>query len=103
MRVIHVSDLHLGTATYEREDPSSGVNRRVQDFFKSFDQIVGYAVDKTADVILLCGDIFKDGNPTPTLLKMFASRLRKILSKNIKVIIIPGNHDSPKTTGKRAR
>jgi len=33
VRIIHTADLHLGTTTYGNEDPSTGINRRVHDFF----------------------------------------------------------------------
>jgi len=102
MRIIHTSDLHLGVATYGSEDPSSGVNRRILDFFQAFDQVIDYTLDKKADVLLICGDTFKDVNPTSTILKMFAARLRRLTSAEVSVAILLGNHDSPKTVGRTA-
>ena len=94
MRIIHTADLHLGTTTYGTEDPSTGLNRRVQDFFAAFDQCVDYAIEKRADALLLCGDTFKDISPSSTLLKMFAIRLRRLTSEGVKVLMLLGNHDS---------
>ncbi len=102
MRIIHTADLHLGTTIYGTEDASTGLNRRVKDFFAAFDQCVQYAIDKKADALLLCGDIFKDVSPSPTLLKMFASRLCRLTSHEIEVLMLVGNHDSPKTVGRAA-
>jgi len=102
LRIIHTSDLHLGTTTYGIEDPSTGVNRRVHDFFQAFDQVVGYAIEKKADALILCGDTFKDISPSSTLLKMFANRLHKLSSVEIRVVMLLGNHDSPKTVGRAA-
>ena len=78
------------------------MNRRVQDFFRAFDQCVDYAVDSKADALILCGDTFKDISPSSTLLKMFATRIRRLTSEEIKVLILLGNHDSPKTVGRAA-
>ncbi|MBS7650885.1 MAG: exonuclease SbcCD subunit D [Candidatus Bathyarchaeia archaeon] len=102
MRIIHTSDLHLGVATYGSEDPSSGVNRRILDFFQVFDQVIDYTLSNDADVLLMCGDTFKDVNPTSTILKMFAARLRRLTSGGVDVVILLGNHDTPKTVGRTA-
>jgi exonuclease SbcD len=102
VRVIHTADLHLGTTTYGTEDPSTGLNRRIQDFFAAFDQCVDYAINKKADALFLCGDTFKDISPSSTLLKMFASRIHRLTSEKIRVLMLLGNHDSPKTVGRAA-
>jgi len=102
VRIIHTADLHLGTTTYGVEDPSTGLNRRIRDFFEAFDQCVNYAIDMKADALLLCGDTFKDISPSSTLLKMFASRIHRLISKEVKVLMLLGNHDSPKTVGRAA-
>jgi len=52
--------------------------------------------------LILCGDTFKDISPSSTLLKMFASRLHKLTSEEIKVVMLLGNHDSSKTVGRAA-
>ena len=63
---------------------------------------MSYSIQRKADVLILCGDTFKDVSPSSTLLKMFASRLHKLTSENIKVVMLLGNHDSPKTVGRAA-
>jgi exonuclease SbcD len=63
---------------------------------------VHYAVQRKADALILCGDTFKDVNPSSTLLKMFANRLHKLTSEGIQVLMLLGNHDSPKTIGRAA-
>jgi exonuclease SbcD len=102
VRIIHTADLHLGITTYGSEDASTGSNRRVDDFFSAFDQCIQYAIDRKADALLLCGDVFKDVSPSPTLLKMFAGRLLRLTLREIKVLMLLGNHDSPKTVGRAA-
>jgi len=98
--VAHTSDLHLGIGNYGVIDPATGLSRRIDDFYAAFDHVVDYAVEKKADMMLLCGDTFKDPNPNPTILKMFATRLRRLSKEEIQTVIIPGNHDAPK--GSRA-
>jgi exonuclease SbcD len=59
-------------------------------------------VEKGADALVLCGDTFKDISPSATVLKMFASRLHRLTSQGVRVVIMLGNHDSPKTVGRAA-
>lgn len=100
MLIIHTSDLHLGTTNYSEIDASTGLSKRIDDFFKSFDNIVSYAIENKADVVMICGDTFNTSSPTPTLLKMFASRLKSLTKAGIQVVMISGNHDLPKTEGR---
>jgi exonuclease SbcD len=97
MLAVHTADLHLGITNYAPIDPATALSRRIDDFFASLDQIVDYAIANKADLFLLCGDTFKDPSPTPTLLKMFATRLARLSKEDIKTIIILGNHDAPKS------
>ena len=97
MLAIHTGDFHLGVSNYAPVNPTTGLSRRVDDFFKAFDEIVDYAVKNQADLFLMCGDTFKDPSPTPTILKMFATRLARLSQANIKTIILLGNHDAPRS------
>lgn len=97
MLAIHAGDLHLGVSSYGPANPTTGISRRVDDFFAAFDQAVDYAIEKKADLFLLCGDTFKDPSPTPTMLKMFATRLARLSKADIKTVIVLGNHDTPKS------
>jgi len=96
MLIIHTADLHLGIANYAPVNPSTGLSRRIDDFIFAFDQVINYAIQNNADVLLLCGDTFKDPNPNSTVLKMFASRLSRLSRENIQTVIILGNHDAPR-------
>jgi exonuclease SbcD len=96
MLAVHAADLHLGVANYAPINPATGLSRRIDDFFAAFDQAVEYALANEADLFLLCGDTFKDPNPNPTILKMFARRLARLSEAQVKTVIIVGNHDAPK-------
>jgi len=92
--------LHLGVATYGEIDASTGLSKRIDDYFKCLDFIMEYAISNKADFFLICGDAFNNPVPTPTILKMFASRLKKLTKTGIAVVMIAGNHDLPKTEGR---
>jgi exonuclease SbcD len=92
IRILHLADLHLGVETYGRFDPQRGFSTRVGDFLRSLDAAVERAVD--VDLAVIAGDVYKTPAPSPTLQREFAARVRR-LSRQVPVVIIPGNHDVP--------
>jgi len=98
--LIHTADLHLGTTVYGEIDASTGMSKRIEDYFNVLDSIIDYSIKNKADAFLICGDAFKNANPTPTTMKMFATRLRRLTTNGINVIMICGNHDLPRAEAK---
>ncbi|MCS6962751.1 metallophosphoesterase family protein [Thermoflexus sp.] len=95
IRVLHFADLHIGIEAYGQIDPQTGLNRRVVDFLQAFDRVVEHAIREEADLVLFCGDAFKNRDPSPTHLREFAARLRRLLEAGIPVFLLVGNHDLP--------
>ncbi|MER3468255.1 MAG: exonuclease SbcCD subunit D, partial [Thermoflexus sp.] len=95
IRILHFADLHIGMEAYGQIDPATGLNRRVVDFLKAFDDVVDYALENEADLVLFCGDAFKNRDPSPTYLREFAARLRRLLEAGIPTFLLVGNHDLP--------
>ena len=95
MLILHVADIHIGVENYSTIDPETGLSTRLLDFLKSFDEVVDYAIEKKADLILLCGDMYKSRNPTQTHQREFAKRISKLSNYNIPVVLVVGNHDVP--------
>ena len=99
MLVIHTADIHIGVENYSRPDPESRTSSRLQDFLTSFDELVDYAIDEKADLVLVCGDAYKSRNPTQTHQREFVKRISKLAQKGIQVFLLAGNHDSPNIPG----
>ncbi|MGV3723678.1 MAG: metallophosphoesterase family protein [Actinomycetota bacterium] len=97
VRVLHVGDVHLGVELYGRPDPEKGYGTRVGDFLASLDHALEHAAQ--ADLVLFPGDIYKNCDPTPTVQREFAARIRR-LARSVPVVIIPGNHDLPNAFGR---
>ena len=95
MLILHVADIHIGVENYSTIDPETGLSTRLLDFLKSFDEFVEYAIVNKADLILLCGDMYKSRNPTQTHQREFAKRISKLSNNNIPVVLVVGNHDLP--------
>ncbi len=94
IRVLHFADLHIGMENYGKLDPHTGVSSRIGDFLARLDEIVEYAFDHDADLILFAGDAFKTRDPDPTQQREFARRI-KLLAGRMPVFLLVGNHDIP--------
>jgi exonuclease SbcD len=101
MRLIHVSDTHLGIfpRAYSKIDPSTGMRVRTEDFTNSFLFITEYAMRERVDIVLMCGDIFDRIDPVNKVRKDVLDSLTKLTQKGIRVVIIGGNHDTPRLPG----
>ena len=100
MKIIHFADLHLGVETYGRLDPATGMSSRLLDFLAALDQLVDYALENKADLVLFCGDAYKSREPTPTQQREFARRINRLAQKGIPVFLLTGNHDLPNAFGR---
>jgi len=95
IRFVHFSDLHIGMENYGRLDPETGLNRRVMDFLDRLDDVIAYAIDHDADLVLFAGDAFRTRSPSPTHQREFAQRIRALSEAGIPVVLLVGNHDVP--------
>src|SRR5207244_8676645 len=92
IRVLHLADLHLGVENYGRPDPYRGLNSRVADFLHCLDAAVERAAE--VDLVLIAGDIYKTCQPTPTVQREFADRVKRLV-RHCPIFIVTGNHDVP--------
>ena len=99
MRLVHLSDLHLGFRQFQRQTPA-GINQREADVALAFARSVDKLIQLAPDVILIGGDVFHTVRPTNTaILHAFRqfSRLVDALPET-HVIVVAGNHDMPRST-----
>ncbi|MCL2679618.1 MAG: exonuclease SbcCD subunit D [Dehalococcoidia bacterium] len=100
MKIIHFADLHLGVETYGHIDAQSGLSTRLRDFTDSFDRLIDYAIDNNADLVLFCGDAYKNRNPSQTQQREFARRIKRLSQHGIPVFLLSGNHDMHNAYGR---
>ena len=99
MRLLHLSDLHLGFRQFQRTTPT-GINQREWDVAQSFTRAIDRVIELRPDILLIAGDVFHTVRPTnPAILHAFAqfSRLMRELPDTI-VVIVAGNHDMPRSS-----
>jgi exonuclease SbcD len=100
MKILHFADLHLGMETYGGVDPDTGLSTRLIDVLKALDEAVDYAVENSVDLVLFCGDAYKNRDPSQTQQREFAKRLRRLSENGIPVFLLVGNHDLPNAIGR---
>lgn len=99
MRLLHLSDVHLGFRQFQRTTPS-GINQREWDIAQSFTRAIDRVIELRPDLLLIAGDVFHTVRPTnPAILHAFAqfSRLVRELPGTI-VVVVAGNHDLPRSS-----
>lgn len=99
VRLVHLSDLHLGFRQFQRQTPA-GINQREADVAASFARAVDKLITLAPDLILIGGDVFHTVRPTNTsILHAFQqfARLVKELPRTA-IVIVAGNHDMPRST-----
>ncbi|MGH2760250.1 MAG: metallophosphoesterase family protein [Actinomycetota bacterium] len=99
LRLLHFADLHLGVETGGRTNPSSGLNQRVHDVCARLDELCETVADEKVHAVLFAGDAFMNPRPSPTLQKLFAEGVRRLVRSGASVFLLVGNHDLPKMAG----
>ena len=99
MRLVHLSDLHLGFRQYQRCTPS-GINQREADVAGAFQRAIAQIIALAPDVVVIGGDVFHAVRPSnPAILHAFRafSLLRERLP-DTPIVMVAGNHDAPRTS-----
>jgi hypothetical protein len=98
MRLVHLSDLHLGYRQM-RLTPG-GINQREADVAATFRTAIDRIIELAPDVVNVAGDIFHTVRPTnQAILHGFIqfARLAEALP-NTDVLLLAGNHDTPRSS-----
>ncbi len=85
MKFLHIADLHIGRKI-------EGVHSLIEDQEYILEQILDFA--RSADAILIAGDVYDKSQPSREALELFSSFLFKLSKSGKPVFIISGNHDN---------
>lgn len=95
MKILHVSDTHLGYSAY-RKIAGNGLNQRELDVYGSFARFIDYALEVMPDLIIHSGDLFDSVRPTNRAITFVIAQLLRISRAKIPFVVISGNHETPK-------
>jgi len=96
MRFVHISDSHLGASGFSRRLSPSGYNQREEDICNSFVSAVDQIIELSPDFVLHTGDLFHSVRPTNRIINFAIRQILRIVNEQIPMVIISGNHDTPK-------
>ncbi len=86
MKIIHTADWHIGKVLH-KHPLADEINLFFEWLFKLIES-------EKVDLLLVSGDIFDLANPSAKDRQLYYGFLRKLVGKNLKIIITGGNHDS---------
>ena len=87
MKLIHLSDLHIGKRVNEVS--------MIEDQEYILLQILQIIDEEKADAVLIAGDVYDKSVPSAEAVTLFDDFLCSLAERNLPVLIISGNHDSP--------
>jgi len=92
MKILHTSDVHLGRRPVGGKGSFS--NKRFEDYFKAFANIVDTAIEENVDVMVIAGDFFDRRELSPDVLSKTEQILENLVRNNIPLLVTEGNHDN---------
>ena len=99
MKVAALGDAHLGRSYLAITDAATGVNVRELDFERSFTAAVDLALAQEPDLLVWLGDVFDHPRPTYRSVRVAQRALLKIREHGVPLVVISGNHDTPRLPG----
>ena len=96
MRIVHISDTHLGFGAYAKIDPVGGINQREVDIYNAFEQAVTRIIELKPDLLIHSGDLFDSVRPQNRAIDFALRQLIRLSEADIETVLISGNHSTPK-------
>ncbi len=87
MKIIHLSDLHLGKRVNEYS--------MIEDQEYILKKIIGIIDDERPDGVIIAGDVYDKSVPSAEAVQLFDDFLVSLAKRKLQVFVISGNHDSP--------
>ena len=95
MKLIHLSDLHLGKRV--------GEVSMLEDQAYILDRVLDIVDGEGPDALLIAGDVYDKSVPSAEAVTLFDDFLCRLARRKLPVLVISGNHDSPERLAFGAR
>ncbi|PNH17717.1 metallophosphoesterase family protein [Lactobacillus iners] len=94
MKFLHIADVHLDSPFLGLSFLPSELFCQIKNAIQlSFEKAVNFAIDHDVDLVLLAGDTFDSTHPTPQSKIFFANQIKRLVDRQIQVVMVLGNHD----------
>ena len=96
LKLAHVSDVHLGAKLVYLGNKADDHRNNIKIAFRNS---VLEAIKNMVDVFIVSGDLFDNSFPSKALQIFVLENIKELISKDIYVVIISGNHDRSQKDG----
>lgn len=99
--IFFIADTHFGKKYNFLQDYELGFSERNLDVIENCERIIKTAIEEKPDYVIFLGDVYERQMISPTIRKIVRERIFiPLFENNIQVIILGGNHDSPRNLQK---
>jgi DNA repair exonuclease SbcCD nuclease subunit len=96
LKIVHLSDSHLGFSAYSKLDVGEGINQREADFYHSFEEAIDKILELKPDLVIHAGDLFDSVRPQNRAIDFALRQLIRLSEAEIETVLISGNHSTPR-------
>jgi DNA repair exonuclease SbcCD nuclease subunit len=95
VKIIHLSDSHLGRRELHHTD-ASGRNVRELDGYETFGRAIDAALALEPALVVHSGDLFHGYHPSAASMGVALDQIERLRAAGIGFLIIAGNHETPR-------
>ena len=95
MKVVHLSDTHLGRRELHHTD-AEGRNVREQDGYEVFARVIDEVLELRPAAVIHSGDLFHGHHPAAAALGVALDQIERLRAAGIEFVVIAGNHSTPR-------
>jgi exonuclease SbcD len=95
VRIVHISDTHLGLRELHHTD-AEGRNVREQDVYEVFARAIDKALELKPAAVVHSGDLFHGHHPSAAALGVALDQISRLRAAGIEFVVIAGNHSTPR-------
>lgn len=95
MKIVHISDTHLGVRELHHTD-AEGRNVREQDVYAAFARAIDRVLERKPALVVHSGDLFHGYHPSSAALGVALDQIERLRAAEIDFVVIAGNHETPR-------
>lgn len=95
MKIVHLSDTHLGLRELHRTD-ARGRNVREQDVYGAFARAIDRVLELKPAAVVHSGDLFHGYHPSSAALGVALDQIERLRAAGVDLVVNAGNHSTPR-------
>lgn len=95
MKIVHLSDTHLGRRELHHTD-AEGRNVREQDGYAAFARAIDEVLELKPTAVVHSGDLFHGHHPSAAALGVALDQIERLRAAGVELVVIAGNHETPR-------